>query len=942
MRNYENLNRICENRMKQRAYYIPNNCTLLNGEWKFKFYPRDIDEEENITAWDKIDVPSCWQARGYEKPYYTNVQYPHPVDPPYVPDENPLGVYEREFEIKDTQRKHYIVFEGVSSCVSLYINGKYVGYSQGSHLQAEFDISDFVTGGTNTIRAKVLKWCSGSYLEDQDFFRYNGIFRDVYLLSRPEGHIGDIDVRTHGDMIKIAFEGEGEISLYDGDKLLGKKQASANVEFKVENPILWNAEKPHLYRLVFTYKDEVIEVKTGFRTIEISDKYELLINGVSVKLKGINRHDTHRKNGWTQTDAELLEDLKLMKKLNINCIRTSHYPPTPKFVEMCDELGFYVCLETDLEMHGFTQRRCPQISYAYDFQDNMEWINNKPEWKESFVERMQRAYGRDKNHVSVIMWSTGNESGHGTNHRAMIEWLRTMDSERLVHAEDASRSEILDTTDVYSLMYPPIETIEEYAKDENRKQPFFMCEYAHAMGNGPGDAKDYWDVIYKYPKLIGGCIWEWIDHTFVEDGVQKYGGDFGELNHDGNFCSDGLIFSDKSFKAGTLNAKAAYQYIKAELSGNKLKITNLYDFTNLGEYKLKYEIQRDEEIVSAKEVVLDIAPKQTAELELDLPKDCRMGCYVNVYLYDAEGYETAKIQETADVPATEEKTAKKPAVFSETDKEITAEGEGFSYTFSKLYGTVESMVKNGEEQLRDIMRLSVWRALTDNDRYMTETWGNPHNGGVNDTSMNLWRTFNKVYSCTLEDGKIVTKGSLAGVARISIIQYTITYSVYDDGEISVDFDAAVDKDAEWLPRIGFEFKLPAEKSGFSYFGMGPGENYCDMHWHAAMGLYESTAGDEYVNYVMPQEHGNHTKTKYLAVKDGLTFTAGTEFEFAVSEYDTMALQTAQHTDELKKNGFTNVRIDYKMSGVGSNSCGPKIAEKYRVADKKIKFTFKIK
>jgi len=938
MRSYEDLTKISENRLPQRAYYIPTGYTLLNGDWKFKFYSRDIDEEENITVWDTIDVPSCWQARGYEKPYYTNVQYPYPVDPPYVPDENPLGIYEREFEVEDLEKAHYIVFEGVSSCVSLYINGEYVGYSQGSHLQAEFDISTFVKKGVNVIRAKVLKWCSGSYMEDQDFFRYNGIFRDVYLLSRPKGHIKDIDIKTNGNKINIDFEGEGEICLYDGEKLLDKKQAEKQAEFTVENPVMWNAEKPYLYKLVFTYKDEVIEQKVGFRTIEISDKSELLINGVSVKLKGVNRHDTHRLNGWYETDEELLEDLKLMKKLNINSIRTSHYPPTPKFLNMCDELGFYVCLETDIELHGFTQRK---RGYGYDFKDNMEWINNQPEWKEAFVERMVRAYERDKNHPSIFMWSLGNESGHGLNHIAMSEWLRTKDNVRLIHAEDASREKIEGTTDVYSLMYPQISVVEEYAKDDTKKQPFYLCEYAHAMGNGPGAIKDYWDLFYKYPKLIGGCIWEWIDHVYLEDGVQKYGGDFGELNHDFNFCSDGLVFSDKSFKAGSYNAKAVYQYMRTGLSGDVLKITNLYDFTNLNEYKLKYQVQKDENIVSEKELVLDLEPKKTAEIKVELPAECKIGCYINVYLYDKEGYEVAKTQETADVKIVKEANCKKLAELTDDDNEIIAEGDGFRYTFSKIYGALESMIKNGEEQLRDVMKLTVWRAMLDNDMYKKDVWGNPRDNR-NNTSWNFNRIFNKVYSCEIVDGKVVVKASLAGVGRVPFAKYTVTYTVYEDGEIEVAMTGDIIEQVEWLPRFGFELKIPKGKSSFKYFGMGPLENYSDMKNHATMGLYESNAAEEYVNYVMPQEHGNHTGTKYLEIAKGLTFTADTEFEFRVSEYDTMDIEMAMHTDELKKDDYINVRIDYKMSGVGSNSCGPDVLEKYQLNEKNFEFKFSIK
>lgn len=358
MRNYEDLNRIQENRMPQRAYYIPENddaCTMLNGEWDFEFYSRDYDPKPAQKG--KIDVPSCWQCRGYEKPYYTNVIYPYPVDPPYVPNDNPLGVYTRKFEIKDKQKKHYIVFEGVCSCVELYINDKYVGYSQGSRLQAEFDISDYVKNGKNKVCAKVYKWCSGSYLEDQDCFRYNGIFRDVYILSRPLGHIKDIDIRTTDNSIKVEFEGSAKISLYDPEgRFLASQMSDGKAEFPVESPQMWTAETPRLYDLVFENAGEVIRQSTGFVKYGINERSAFTVNGVEVKLKGVNHHDTHPTNGYTMTDEEILNDLRLMKKMNINCIRTSHYPPTPRFLEFCNRMGFYVMLETDIEIHGFKNR----------------------------------------------------------------------------------------------------------------------------------------------------------------------------------------------------------------------------------------------------------------------------------------------------------------------------------------------------------------------------------------------------------------------------------------------------------------------------------------------------------------------------------------------------------------------------------------------------------
>ena len=600
MRFYEDLKHISENRERGRAYYIPENegaYTILNGEWDFKFYKRDFDEEKVELDWAKIPVPSCWQLYGYENPNYTNSAYPYPVDAPFVPAENPMGVYAREFELSDTDRDTYIVFEGVSSSVELYINGSYVGYSQGSHLQSEFDITSFVKKGTNKVLVKARKWCSGSYLEDQDMFRFNGIFRDVYLLSRPKGHIRDISIITEGNKILVDFEGSAEISLFDGEEKLDSKNAKCKAEFTVENPVLWNAENPKLYTLVFKYEDEIIRQKIGFVTYSVSDKYEFLVNGVSVKIKGINRHDSHPEKGWVMSDEDIRKDLLLMKELNINTIRTSHYPPAPKFLDMCDELGFYVMLETDLEMHGFT---CRDAGYnGYDCVDNEIWISNQEEWKASFVERMQRAYDRDKNHTSIFSWSTGNESGHGTNHLAMVEYMRQADSRRLLHCEDASRisetnslPEYADRSDLHSRMYIGIDKLKEYAENEAINRPFFLCEYAHAMGNGPGEMQDYMDMFYSHSKLIGGCIWEWCDHTVMVDGVAKYGGDFeGELTNDSNFCCDGLVFADRTFKAGSYNVKYVYQYMSAEVSGNKILVKNLYDFTNLNEYTLTYQVE---------------------------------------------------------------------------------------------------------------------------------------------------------------------------------------------------------------------------------------------------------------------------------------------------------------------------------------------------------------
>ena len=956
MRFYEDLKHIKENRMPQRAYYIPENegaYILLNGQWNFKYYDADFKEEKVIENWDKIPVPSCWQIHGYDVPNYSNVRYPYPIDMPYVPDENPMGIYMREFEIKDNEKRHYIVFEGVSSNLELYVNDKYVGYSQGSHLQAEFDITDFVNAGTNKVLAKVRKWCSGSYLEDQDAFRFNGIFRDVYILSRPEGHIIDIKLVTEGNKIIVDFDGEAKIYLYDGEELISVCEATENAEFIVENPIKWNAEKPFLYNLVFEYKDEIISQSIGFVEYSINSESAFCVNGVPVKLKGVNHHDTHPLKGWYMTDEDLMYDLLQMKKLNINTIRTSHYPPTPKFLNMCDELGFYVMLETDIETHGFAIRR-PTKFWNYDMVEHPEeWPCGNPEWKESFMERMVRAYERDKNHTSIFSWSTGNESGHGDNHYALIKYLRETDPKRLVHCEDASRTseqhpEFYGRPDLYSRMYPPIdkprdnsgcELIEDYGLNSERTLPFFWCEYAHAAGNGPGDVMDYWDIIYKYPKLIGGCVWEWADHCVLVDGVPKYGGDFNELTHDGHRCADGLVFQDRSFKAGSYYTKAAYQYARFELEGDKIKVTNLYDFTNLNEYTFKYESVVDGEIIDYKYLTLDLEPKETAEIECKIVETCELGAFVNCYLYDKTGYEVATAQLTVDAQCAEiSKEEATEAEVTETENSFVVTGENFSYTICKHTGKLVSIVKGGMEHLTAPVELTVMRAPIDNEVFIVEKWYK----SVNQFAEGFDKVFTKCYRCTAKGNIVTVEGALSAVGHNPFFKFKIDYSFYADGTLKVTLNGDVREDCIWLPRLGFEFKTPYANDRFMYFGRGDGENYIDMRHHAKIGFYESDADSEYVEYVMPQEHGNHIQTKLLEILNGLKFESDTGFEFNVSHYSARGLMEAKHTDEVKKEDATIVRIDYKNSGVGSASTGPELMLKYRLSEKKIEnFVFYI-
>ncbi len=949
MRKYENPELLQENRLPQRSYYIPGNdgaYMSLNGEWSFSFFLRDFDDVPQKSG--TIDVPSCWQCRGYEKPYYTNVTYPFPVNPPYVPNENPMGVYERSFHIDDTDKRYYVVFEGVSSCVELYINGKYAGYSQGSRLQAEFEITAFVQKGENEISARVRKWCSGSYLEDQDCFRYNGIFRDVYILKRPQNHIFDVYIRTDGGTVTAEFDGTAVCTLYDAqNNAVSSVKAKNRAALRVENPVLWNAEKPYLYRLQIECEGEIINFDVGFVSYKINERAAFTVNGTEVKLKGINHHDTHPTNGYTMTDDEIIKDLTLMKELNINCIRTSHYPPAPKFLRLCNRMGFYVMLETDLEIHGFTARY-PAGGYdSYDcLNGNPEWIGNRPEWKNAYIDRMERAYNRDKNNPCIFSWSTGNESGHCDNNYEMIKWLRSRDERRLIHCEDASRTaygwgqqdtSYYDRPDIHSRMYASYEDVAAYAEDENMYLPYFLCEYSHAMGNGPGDVRDYWDIIYKHPKLIGGCIWEWADHTYIEYGVPKYGGDFGELTSDENFCMDGLVFYDRTYKAGSLCTKFAYQNVRFCFENGRLTVTNLFDFTNLSEYFVDIAINADGKKVMQKRLVLDILPKASQTVDVGTYTDCALGSYLVCTLADKSGRVVGMAEFELASKTTDLQKPCGGVEIKENAKEYIVESGNMRYEISKHLGCITGIGKDNREQLASPVRLTGWRAPIDNERTVWQKWGHSNVW----EGENLDRIFDEMTEISAVGNEITVKGFLAGVGRVPFLKYEIKYTFYNDGTVKVSLHGRVRENCIWLARLGFEFKLVRNDGGFRYFGRGPMENYCDMLLHTTTGWYESDISREFVNYPMPQEHGNHTGCKVLQMNDGLHFAARDKMEINVSGFDSGALTRARHTDELRENGFANVRIDYKNSGIGSNSCGPVLKEEYRLSEKDIRFEFYI-
>ncbi len=986
MRYYEDLQNTSLNRLAQRSYYIPLGkavYTLLNGVWNFHYEQNgDLYKgDEEIKKWDKITVPSTWQTAGYENPNYTNTRYPFPLDPPYVPSINPAGIYERTFTVKDPSMLTYIVFEGVSSVFDVFVNGKRVGFSSGNHLQSEFDLTPYVKKGKNTLRVIVRKWNCCSYLEDQDHFRCQGIFRDVYLLTRPAGHIVDIDITTeNNDTVMVKTASDVLLTLYDGTSVLATAKTDGNgyAEIKATNPVLWNAENPYVYTLELKKAGEVILQNVAFREFTINADKEFLVNGTPVKLKGVNHHDTSLIGSWCMTDEELIRDLTLMKELNINTIRTSHYPPHPRFLDYCDKMGFYVMLETDLETHGFMGIRpgkylkVPKGSYCYNIEDG-GWPCTEREWEKEFVERIVRAYHRDKNHPCIFSWSICNESGHGINHIKMVEWLNDTDKKRLVHAEDASRAlarfkddlprkkeafeqaiaagkDVLEAEELYnrcktlyeqaitdqdrlglfSAMYYPPERCTEYCNDPLITKPFFLCEYAHAMGNSPGDIWDYVERMYNHKNFVGGCIWEWADHAVLVDGVQKYGGDFkGELVNDGNFCCDGLVFANREFKPATLEVKNAYAPIRFDYNDGTLTLYNRFDFTDFSDCEFEYTVFCDGAFLERKTFTVSCAPHEsvTVNMNAKIPESCQYGCFVNLSLTKS-GKEIATLQQQIECPVAFREEESTPAVLKQDKLFITAEGKNFKYTFNKQTGNLCSVVLNGKEILHSPFKLTVFRPIIDNERYYRARFES------------YKHSFNYAYDAKIEGNKIVFDCAASFVASTPFFKYTLTATVFENGKIDFCVDGKIKEDMEWLQRLGFEFALKQKNGQFAYFGMGPLENYCDANHYCLADFYESDADSEYVNYALPQEHGNHTKTRELSI-GGLTFRGKDYFEFNVSKYSSLQLENARHTNEIGESQATHVRIDYKNSGLGSNSCGPALNEKYKLIEKEIHFEFSL-
>lgn len=1000
-RYYEDLDFLHEHTMPPRAYYIPasrrmedlvehreasDRVQMLNGMWKFRYFESIYDVRDafyesgyDTSGFDEIPVPGVWQVAGYDTHQYTNIRYPFPFDPPYVPQDIPCGAYVHTFSYAKDKKapKVYLNFEGVDSCFYVWVNGVYTGYSQVSHATSEFDVTDVIEEGENTIAVLVLKWCDGSYLEDQDKFRMSGIFRDVYLLKRPEKAVQDYRITT--EIAETCAKITLDISYYQETPVtVSVEDAAGNVVAQTEiskagtvtleiaNPELWNTEHPYLYTLILQNADETIEDAIALRTVAIQERV-LYFNGQAIKLRGVNRHDSDPVTGFTVDVAKIKKDLTLMKEHNFNAIRSSHYPNAPYFYQMCDRYGFLVCDEADIEAHGpFMLYRKEDTDYNR-FKKWNEKIADDPAWEQAILDRVKRMVARDKNRFCIIFWSMGNESAYGCNFEKALAWTKKYDPSRITQYESA-RYRNYDVTydysnlDLYSRMYPALSEIEEYLEKDGSK-PFLLVEYCHSMGNGPGDLEDYFQIIQKDARMCGGFVWEWCDHA-VAHGLAKngktkyyYGGDHGETIHDGNFCMDGLVYPDRTPHTALLEYKNVYRPVRVvsydEKTG-RLVLHNYMDFDDISDYTdILYEVTVDG--LCVQKGVLDevsIAPHSDGvmTLKLDIPQSGKVYLklryqlkkelpllpakhelgFDEVLLANADGRNQTAVKWLA------EAEEKNEISVSETDTEITLKASDFTYAISKKTGLFTKLQYAGRDYLNHPMELNIWRAPTDNDMYIRAKWENAH----------FHEAYTRAYKVeTIQNQYGVIVMSHVGVVAPTvqkILDVELVWKMESSGRITASMEVSKDAEFPELPRFGVRVFFNKNLSEASYYGMGPQESYRDKHRAASHGLYRSAVKDLHEDYIMPQENGSHFDCDYVELYNGrygIAAVSETPFSFQASNYTQEMLAQAKHNYELEESDSTVLCIDYALNGIGSNSCGPEVLAAYRFDEKEFQFGF---
>lgn len=1000
-RYYEDLSVLHENTMPARAYYIPaskrmdnlvehreesDRMQLLNGTWKFQYFNSIYDVQEpffekdyDTENFDEIQVPSVWQMAGYDTHQYTNIRYPFPFDPPYVPQDIPCGAYAHTFVYHKDENapKAFLNFEGVDSCFYVWINGSYVGYSQVSHMTSEFDITDLLQDGENSIAVLVMKWCDGSYLEDQDKFRMSGIFRDVYILKRPEQAISDYHVKTKiEDMLAkveldMKFYSPAEVKISIEDKngavvAVGSIAEEGTAVLEIANPELWNTENPYLYQLILETENEVIVDHIALRKIEIKDQV-IYLNGQKIKFRGVNRHDSDPVTGFSISLEQITTDLTLMKQHNFNAIRSSHYPNAPFFYEMCDKYGFMVIDEADIEAHGpFMLYREEDTDYNR-FKRWNEKIADDPAWEAAIVDRVKLMVERDKNRFCIVMWSMGNESAYGCNFEKALAWTKKFDPDRITQYESARYRNYDETydysnLDVYSRMYPALSEIQEYL-DKDGSKPFLLVEYCHSMGNGPGDFEDYFQMIQDNDKMCGGFVWEWCDHAIAhgtaENGktIYAYGGDHGEEIHDGNFCMDGLVYPDRTVHTGLLEYKNVYRparVVSYDKESGELVLHNYMDFDDLKDYaKISYELTQDGLVISkGKLAEVSVAPHSEGKtnLKVNVPENGK--CYLKfIYHLKKEmplleenhilGFDEIEVSQKDAKCQVAEKWLEKTATDSELqvnedDTQIHIKGREFAYTIDRRTALFTEMKFAGREYLNHPMELNIWRAPTDNDMYIKAEWKKAHYD----------KAYTRAYTTEVVQGKhgvkIVSHASVVAETVQKILDVTITWKIDATGKIDADIEATKDGEFPDLPRFGVRMFLDKKLSDARYFGMGPQESYRDKHQAASHGLYRANVSDLHEDYIRPQENGSHYDCGYVELNNsryGIAAFSGSTFSFNASYYTQEELEKKTHNYELTESDSVVLCVDYALNGIGSNSCGPVVLDQYRFNDVLFRFQF---
>ncbi|OON93037.1 MAG: hypothetical protein ATN31_07145 [Candidatus Epulonipiscioides saccharophilum] len=1010
---------------KVRAYYVPlsvNNGSRLidlNGDdWMVQWFKNIFEVDDSIKNGilsnpDTIQVPSCLNILGYDNHHYSNLILPIPFDPPYVPTDNSCATYVKKVHIqKDSDELYYLNFDGVDSCFYLWINGHFVGYSQVSHATSEFNVSSFIQNGENTISVLVLKWCDGTYFEDQDKFRMTGIFRDVYILKRAKNHIKDFYIKTimpgaenylaqkknsffsrrvlfgqdneysnkpaiainiqdiHGkiDSVEIeVFSPQNE--LLTTQKIVVDPLDYYQFTYYVDEPLLWSAETPYLYLVRLKTNDEIIEQKVGLRYIQIKDAI-LFVNGRSIKLKGVNRHDSDPYTGFSITKDQLIMDLKLMKKHNINAIRTSHYPNSPWAYDLYDEYGFYIIAEADIETHNTDHLYGGgRVNYNYDDQiiqdSTFGLLCSDPIYKKTILDRVERCVIREKNHPSIIMWSLGNESGYGPNMEEAAKYIHEIDKDFLVHYESSiyempDHQNDLSNLDVYSRMYMPVDKCEKYCLSDTAK-PLVLCEYSCAMGNGPGDLEDYFAIIYDYDSFAGAFVWEWCDHAIyggiAENGKKKFlfGGDSGELLHDGSFCVDGLVYPDRRPHTGLFEYKNVWRPIRMTESQDEkgesvLSFTNTMDFLSSNDIlEIRWSLFLDHKKINEGVLHQNIQPRQTVDINLsDFPinNKVREDMYL-IFRY----VKTKSIRNISDlVPIGSELgidqyilqkvyrrfngSGPKSQILQNDDQKLIIRCKGsYKYTFDKLRGTLMDVQVDNESLFKKPMEYNIWRAPTDNDKRFLRFW----------KTVGYDRMKTKVYESSVSESETFTKITFRiGIGAVGIQNFmalNVKFLVHYNGSLSIIMDAQKNEIFPVLPRFGIRMFLANNFATADYIGLGPYESYTDKCRASYYGRFKTTISEMHEDYIVPQENGSHCDCNYLSISSPnyTMATVGDGFSFNVSYFTQEELERAKHNFELEESSYAVVCIDNKQNGIGSASCGPMLIDKYKLSETNLNF-----